>query len=70
MSYRKDGSVVIRITAEAARFIDEMSGKSRRGKSRIASDAILFAAKHVKLVPAECYDIVFEDDDSDRDGGK
>lgn len=54
-------TLVVRVDADCARFIEEMSDKTRMNRSTIASEAIRFAMKYAKLVPVECWDVIYDD---------
>ena len=59
---RKDRhlSALVRVKAETMARIDALQEQTRLQKSEIASMLIDYALEHVKLVPAECWDIDFE----------
>lgn len=52
---------VVRVSAEAAELLRQIAEKTRGSKSDIASDAILFAAKHVQLTKVVVYDYSFKE---------
>lgn len=52
----------IRVAVDVIERIAELSEKTRRPMSKIATEALRYALEHVKMVEAECYDLVFGED--------